>query len=86
MNWQLQEFDIYFEALIFFVNILNYKEYEDYLEKSVNAIKRRDIKDADYIACALAINADFIWTEDKDFSEQKLAKIKNTTQFIEENR
>jgi len=31
-------------------------------------------------------NADFIWTEDKDFSDQDLVQIKNTTKFIEENK
>ena len=86
MNWTSEEFNIYLEALLVFITLLDHQGYERYLEKSLSAIKQRDVKDADYIACALLISADFIWTEDKDFSGQKLVDIKSTAQFIDENK
>ncbi|MBI2135808.1 PIN domain-containing protein [Candidatus Woesearchaeota archaeon] len=86
MNWTFEEFNIYLEALLVFITLIDYEDYERYLEKSLSAIKQRDVKDADYIACSLLISADFILTEDKDFSEQKLVGIKTTAQFIDENK
>ena len=86
MNWTDDEFNTYFDALMFFINLLEYNEYAQYMEKASNAIKKRDITDADYLACAILLNADFIWSEDKDFSEQKLVKVKSTAQFIEDNK
>ncbi len=53
-------------------------DYREHLEKAQKVIGERDIKDADYIACALAKKADFIWTNDKDFSSQDLVATKTT--------
>lgn len=81
-----EEFKENLEALLFFIEAIKTKDYENYLEKSKTAIKDRDSEDADYIACALHVKADFIWTEDKDFSKQNLVKIKTTEEFIEERK
>jgi len=32
------------------------------------------------------INADFVWSDDKDFSSQKLVNVKTTEQFIKEGK
>lgn len=83
-GWSSEDFDAYFAALMFFVNTIEYPEYEKQLSAAQSTIGKRDSKDAVYLACALAINADFIWTEDKDFSAQNLVQVKTTDEFIED--
>ncbi|MBS3145335.1 PIN domain-containing protein [Candidatus Woesearchaeota archaeon] len=86
INQDSEEFDINFNALSLFINVVDYKNYALYMNKAVEAIEKRDLNDADYIACALAVNADFIWTNDRDFIDQALIPTKTTDQFIEENK
>lgn len=81
-----EEFDESFDALLKFVKLLEYIEYEDFMDKARQAISHRDWKDADYLACALAVKADFIWTNDKDFVIQKLVAIKTTNEFIKSGK
>ena len=72
--------------LLKYVTIVNESDYVHYMNKAEEIMKQRDIKDATYIATALRINANFIWTNDKDFREQKIVKTKNTNEFIEDNK
>ena len=69
-------------ALLRFVNLLEYSDYSKYVSEASNAIASRDVSDVDFLACALAIKAEFIWTEDKDFTAQKLVSVKSTAQFM----
>ena len=77
-----EDFTINFEALLAFIDVLDYSDYEKQIEASKEAIAERDWKDTDYLACALAIQADFIWSNDKDFSAQQLVLMKTTQQFM----
>ncbi|MEK6855886.1 MAG: PIN domain-containing protein [Nanoarchaeota archaeon] len=70
-------------ALTKFIELKGYIDYQENMEKAKEAIGKRDIKDSDYIACALSIGADFIWTNDKDFSSQSLVKTKKTHELID---
>jgi len=79
-------FDEGFAALFAFITPLEYVKYESFMEKAINTMRHRDLKDADYLACALAVNADFIWTNDKDFTAQDLVPTKTTDQFIDVGR
>jgi predicted nucleic acid-binding protein len=81
-----EEFKINLNSLFKFITLIQYVEYEPWIKKSKIALNERDNSDIDYLACALSINADFIWTLDKDFTEQKLIPIKSTAQFIEEQK
>lgn len=81
-----KEFEDNLNALLFFIKIIKYAEYETFISRARESIKERDIKDADYIACSLAIGADFIWTEDKDFSSQTIVSVKNTEDFLEDGK
>ena len=85
-NQKPEEFETNLEALLLFVETIEYVEYEQHIEKAQKVIGLRDSKDADYIACALQVSADFIWTDDKDFTAQKLVKTKTTNQFIEDGK
>ena len=86
INQSELEFDENFEVLKVFINIANIEEYDLFMPKAKEAMEKRDWKDCDYLACALAVNADFIWTNDKDFTIQTLIIAKNTNEFIEEGR
>ena len=80
-----EEFDTNLNSLLVFINVLESIEYEPFMQESKVAMTR-DVKDADYLACALAIRADFIWTNDKDFSTQHIILTKTTQQFIDEGK
>ncbi len=81
-----EEFEEILESILTFVEIVEYSEYINYVSKAYNSMKRRDLKDHHYVACALSVNADFIWSEDKDFFEQKIVVVKNTEIFLEEGK
>ncbi len=81
-----EEFENEINALLRFINIIDEENYTYFMNKAEEIMKKRDIKDATYIATALRINANFIWTNDKDFREQKIVKTKNTNEFIEDNK
>ena len=82
----LEEFDAALNSLGGFVQIVDPDSYAQYLAKAKTSMESRDPSDADYVAAAISIGADFIWTEDKDFSAQKLARVKTTSQFIDERK
>ncbi len=80
------EFDETLDALVAIIHLSPYADFEDFLPEATSQMRIRDPNDTDYIACALAINADFIWSNDKDFDAQNLVPVKTTDQFIEEGR
>ncbi|MBI2078209.1 MAG: PIN domain-containing protein [Euryarchaeota archaeon] len=45
-----------------------------HLPSAEMALGKRDAKDVPYLACALAVGADAIWSRDKDFDAQKLVR------------
>jgi len=81
-----EEFTTNLEALLKFVHVLQFIEYEPWMQKAKEALQQRDVNDADYLACALSVNANFLWTQDKDFGIQQLVPTKTTAQFIEERK
>ncbi len=84
-NQANEEFEINYNALLAFIDVVDYVEYERFMFKAKEVV--RDINDADYIACGLAVKADFIWSNDKDFQEiQSIIPIKTADQFIEEGK
>lgn len=81
-----KDFDTELDVLLRFIIILDEAIYIEFMRRSEELMKKRDINDAVYIATALTVNADFIWSNDKDFKAQKAVYVKNTVEFIEENR
>lgn len=81
-----EDFDMNLRALLFFIREVDYGGYIMFMETAKKAIGERDMKDTDYIACALAVEADFIWTNDKDFTNQNVIPTKTTKIFIEDNK
>lgn len=81
-GYSSEDFDNILNALLKFVKTIDETQYQKHMQKAVDAIGKRDIKDADYIACALILKADNIWTNDKDFTSQKIIPIKSTKNLI----
>ncbi len=77
-----QKFEHDVTDVLEFVTLVSHANYTKWMPKANTAIEWRDPSDAHYIACALAINADFIWTNDKDFTSQNLVPVKTTKRVI----
>lgn len=82
----LDEFEMDLDALFKFFTEIDPVEYSPYFDEAYGAISRRDSKDADYLACALFVNAEFIWSDDKDLKSQDLIPVRSTGEFIESGR
>ena len=77
-----QQFNENLNSLLKIINIIKINNYEKFIHSASDALGARDASDIDYLACALAIKADFIWSRDKDFTSQMLVPVKNTGQVI----
>ena len=77
-----QKFEKDMNDVLEFVTLLPYADYAQWMPKAHAAIGWRHPPDVHYLACALTINADFIWTNDKDFTSQKLVPVKTTKRVI----
>lgn len=75
------EFEDSLDALMAFVRVIEYSEYESAMNESVKTMGMKH--DAHYLACAITQSANLIWSNDKDFKMQNIIPVKNTTQFIE---
>lgn len=49
-----------------------FEDYRPFMERANKAMGAIDIKDVPYLACALAVQADAIWSFDIDFDAQSL--------------
>lgn len=83
INISEKEFDENFKALLVFVKVIEYFNYYVHIDTAREALSQRDINDVDYLACALLVGADFIWTNDSDFSKQNLVPTRTTQEFID---
>jgi len=77
------EFDAALEAVLKFVTLMGELEYKEHLPRARKALHARDVNDAPYLACALLVDAEIIWTNDKDFSAQTIIKTRTTQQLRE---
>ena len=58
------------------------KEYEKFMEEGMKIIGEIDEKDVQFIALALSIDIDGIWTNDKHFEKQEKIKIFKTIDLV----
>jgi len=77
-----REVDLLFILFMQNVSIVNDTIVKTELDKATDAMRDIDIWDAPILACALAIPNDGIWTEDKHFDKQNLAKVWHTKDLI----
>jgi len=77
-----EDFDILLSVLFEKINIIPEEEYDHKMDEAKRLIGEIDIKDVPFIACALAIKTEGIWTEDKGFLKQSKIKIFRTKDLL----
>ena len=66
------------EEIFQVVQTIPFSKYKSQIDEGVNIIGDVDKDDAPFIAIALALDADGIWTNDKDFEKQNVVKVWKT--------
>ena len=79
-----EEFEKIYSFLLESVKLISEREVRPYLARAEEIMKKIDIKDSSFIAAALAINAEGIWSFDGHFKEQKEIKIFDIEDLIKE--
>ncbi len=77
------ELDQFTEELFQILQTIPFSKYESHIDKGLDIIGDVDKDDAPFIALALALNADGIWTNDKDFEKQDAVKVWKTKDLAE---
>jgi len=75
-----EEFELLLSLIFEKIKIIPVSEYETFMEEAKRIMK--DMKDVPYLACALSLKCDGIWTNDKDFNKQNKIKIWYTEDLI----
>lgn len=70
-----EEIDTLFSLVMENMNIIPEEEVKSKMKEAINIMKDIDTKDAPFIAAALAISNDGIWSHDKHFERQNKIKI-----------
>lgn len=74
------------EILSNYIYIVEVEFYIDYMEDAEKIIGKIDERDVPYIALALAINNDGIWSDDDHFKQQNKVKVLKTQDLIKKLR
>ncbi len=77
------ELDQFTEEIFQVVQTIPFSKYRSYIDKGLNIIGDVDKDDAPFIALALSLDADGIWTNDKDFEKQDAVKVWKTKDLVE---
>ncbi|PIN91601.1 hypothetical protein COU61_02165 [Candidatus Pacearchaeota archaeon CG10_big_fil_rev_8_21_14_0_10_35_13] len=75
-----EELDILLSLIFDNINILPMRAYDKHLRRANGLIS--DAGDVPFIALALALKADGIWSEDKHFQQQNKIKIFRTDEML----
>jgi len=65
------------------ITLVPFNKFKHRYAGAMEIMKNIDIKDSAFIALAMALNADGIWTEDKDFLRQNEVKVFSTKKLTE---
>ena len=77
------KFDTIYELLIDRINVLPKSDIMDHIDEAKEIIGDIDRDDVTFIALALAIPNNGIWTEDKHFKKQNKIKIWSTKEILD---
>ena len=78
-----RKFNTIYELLIDRINVLPKSDIMDHIDEAKQIIGDIDRDDVTFIALALAIPNNGIWTEDKHFKKQNKIKIWNTKEILD---
>ena len=70
------------ENMFSFIHIIPAEEYQESYEEAKDIMREIDITDTPFLALALSIDGDGIWSQDKDFEKQDLVKVWKTKDII----
>ena len=71
-----------FSMLIEHVNLVPKSEFEEYIGEAKELIGSIDMDDVPFVALALAMPNDGIWSEDRDYGRQSKIRIWGTNELI----
>lgn len=77
-----EDFEILLDFLLEKIKIVNQQEYKSKLEQADSIIGHIDVGDVDYIALALSIKNDGIWSDDAHFQKQNKIKVYKTEDIV----
>ena len=72
----------FIEEVFQVVQTIPFSKYKSHIDEGVNIIGDVDKDDAPFIALVMALGADGIWTNDKDFEKQDEVKIWKTKDLV----
>ncbi len=81
-GYSLDEFKKLMNFLLEKIKIVEKEEIKLFMKQAETIMKYIDINDSSFIATALAINADGIWSLDNDFKRQKIIRVFDTKDFL----
>ncbi|MEK6857306.1 MAG: PIN domain-containing protein [Nanoarchaeota archaeon] len=64
------------------ITLVPKEEYDEFIEES-REIMERDVKDIPYVACYFAMNCNYLWTNDLDFTGKKELKLISIKELLE---
>lgn len=76
------EFDVALRKLSSVIAGVGVSSYGSMLARARSALGKAMV-DEHYLACALAVGADAVWTNDKDFRSQQLVRVVSTQELVD---
>lgn len=76
-----KNFDVLLYTLLENITLVPYEDMQDEFEIALEKMKSIDAKDSPFLAVGIAIKADGIWTEDRDFLKQNILKVYSTKEL-----
>ena len=80
----LEEIHLLYDILKLKLEIVAAEDLLDHYEKAENALAKVDEKDVPFLAAALSIDCDGIWSNDGHLKKQRLVKVWNTLELVRE--
>ena len=81
-NIKHEEFEILLSLIFEQILIVPQQDYENFLEEAKKLIGDTDIDDVSFIAVALALKVDGIWSDDPHFLGQNKVRIFKTKEMV----
>lgn len=80
-----EELEILLSSILKKVSIISTEVILPYKFEAIELLKNIDLKDVQFIACCLAFENSFLWSDDKNLKNQTRVIVINTKEFIEFN-
>ena len=79
----VKEFEEILSTLIDHIHLIPFNKFKNHYLKALKTMSKIDPDDTAFLALGLSLKLDGIWTEDKDFNEQKNLKVYSTKDLWE---